>query len=118
MLSGDAPSSGLLGEMLRGNRRPDGAFVPCPRCARCSQAPLHQRPSQFGRRRGADGAKLTSLPVASSSLIPKPARLIRSLPIPACWQVLKDARALGDSGQSVPVSVVPTRPHGAAVEHS
>ena len=75
MLSGDAPSSGILGEMLRGNRRPDGAFVPCPRCAPCSQAPLHQRPSQFGRRRGADGAKLTSLPVASSSLIPEPAQV-------------------------------------------
>ena len=92
MLSGDAPSSGLLGEMLRGNKRSDGAFMPCPRCARRSQAPLHQRPSQFGLRRGADGAKLTSLPVASSGFIPEPAQVDSESPS-SCMLASLEGRA-------------------------
>ena len=75
VLSGDASSPGPRGEMLRGNRRPDGAFVPWPRCARRSQAALHRRPSQFGRRRGSDGVELTSLPAASSGFVPEPAQV-------------------------------------------
>ena len=49
---------------------------------------------------------------------PSRPRLILSLLLPACCQVLKDARAPADAGQLVPVSVVPTRPRGAAVGHS
>ena len=117
VLSGDASSPGPRGEMLRGNRRPDGAFVPWPRCARRSQAALHRRPSQFGRRRGSDGVELTSQQHRLASSPSRP-RLILSLLLPACCQVLKDARAPADAGQLVPVSVVPTRPRGAAVGHS
>ena len=62
MLSGDAPSSGLLGEMLRGNRRPDGAFVPCPRCAPCSQAPFSSIPSEQSPQQGRAGPLHVLLP--------------------------------------------------------
>lgn len=106
-----------------GKRRLDGAFAPSPRRARRPLGPVHpeapcpgQGLSQIDGRRGADRAKLTSLPVASSGLASGSAQVDYE---PAFSCVLASlegrARALGDAGQSMPAFLVPTRPRRAAV---
>lgn len=107
-------------------KRLDGAFAPSPRRARRPPRPRAPRGalsrpgalSQIDGRRGADRAKLTSLPVASSVLASGSAR-VDSKPAFSCVLASLEgrARALGDAGQSMPAFLVPTRPRGAAVGH-
>lgn len=113
-----------------GKRRLDGAFAPSPCRARRPPGPVHpeepcpcQGSSQIDGRRGADRAKLTSLPVASSGLASGSAQVNSEPAFPCVLPSLEGrARALGDAGQSMPAfngtHAVPQSSCGASLSPS
>lgn len=129
VLSGDAPSPGLLERCCREKttrRRLRAQSL--PRTA--APGPVHpeepcpcQGSSQIDGRRGADRAKLTSLPVASSGLASGSAQVNSEPAFPCVLPSLEGrARALGDAGQSMPAfngtHAVPQSSCGASLSPS